>query len=135
MTNQSVFLYLPPLFRFFMELTAWLYFIVLAIQDNVLYFVVFIVSAMCLAMLNFPGDKKVDGPVNLPGWARISNELICGGLFGIIGSILLFGDIGMYFQLLLVIITMIFDHQRYLWMLGMRKVAPEYVTMIRSQYG
>ena len=115
-----------------MELTAWTYFLVLAIVKNPLFFVILMFSVLFLAFFNYPGDKKIDGPINIPGWLRIANELVSGGLLGIIGAFLLFHELGALIQTLLVILVMIFDHQRYAWMLGLVDQPPVYVSNLRK---
>jgi hypothetical protein len=124
--------YLPPLFRFIMELTAWIYFIVLAIYNDVLYIVVFFMSVSCLAIFNFPGDKKIDGPVDVPGWLRIGNEWFSGGLVSIVGAFLLFQLLGVVVQSILILIVIILDRKRYFWMLGLESNPPVYVSMLRK---
>lgn len=129
-TKQTLFL--PPTFRFLMELTTWVYFIILAFQSEVLYIFGFLASAFCLAVFNFPGDKKQDGPVNIPGYARILNEWISGCLLGMVGAYLLFQEIGLALQIILILLVIIFDRERYFWMLGMRESAPDYVKIIHE---
>jgi hypothetical protein len=133
-------LFLQPLFRFLMELTAWSWFLFLAIialgQSNLvnfaIYFSTLILSIALLATLNFPGDKHKDGPVNIPGWARILNEWFSGGLLSIIGAYLLFQEIGAVLQFILILIVIVLDRKRYAWMLGFSDTAPEYVTMLKK---
>ena len=114
-----------------MELTAWTYFLLLAIVKNPLFFIILIISVLFLALFNYPGDKKIDGPINVHGWLRIANEWVSGGLLGIIGAFLLFQELGALIQSLLVILVIIFDRERYAWMLGFVDQPPIYVSNLR----
>ncbi|MFW9930297.1 MAG: hypothetical protein ACFFD1_12955 [Candidatus Thorarchaeota archaeon] len=129
-TRRIVFL--PPIFRFLMELTAWTYFLILAFTVDIIFILGFILSVILLGLFNFPGDKKQNGPINVPGWMRILNEWFSGGLLSIIGAFLLFQEVGAVMQFVLLLIVIIFDKDRYAWMLGLRETAPEYVTILRQ---
>ena len=115
-----------------MELTAWLWLLVVGITSDPVFLILFIVSISVMATMNFPGDKKHDGPIAVPGWLRIFNELVFAGLLSIVGSYLLFGVNGFIIQSLLVILVIIFDFPRYFWMLGLKKVPPASVTYLRN---
>ncbi|MHA1990982.1 MAG: hypothetical protein ACW98A_08460 [Candidatus Hodarchaeales archaeon] len=140
MSTKSQTIFLPPLFRFLMEATAWTYFLFLAInsfgQSDLVNFVIFIsiliLSIALLATFNFPGDKKKEGLVNIPGWARILNEWFSGGLLSIIGAYLLFQEVGAVLQFVLILVVIVLDRKRYSWMLGFTDTAPDYVTVLRE---
>ena len=115
-----------------MELTAWFWFLILAFTVNILYIGAFFLSVGLLATFNFPGDKRKDGPINIPGWLRILNEWFSGGILSIIGAWLLFGELGVLIQLILILCVIYFDRKRYYWMLGYKDSAPIYVTALRD---
>ena len=132
MNNTQQLIFLPPVFRFLMELTAWFWFLILAFTVNILYIGAFFLSVGLLATFNFPGDKRKDGPINIPGWLRILNEWFSGGILSIIGAWLLFGELGVLIQLILILCVIYFDRKRYYWMLGYKDSAPIYVTALRD---
>ena len=139
MSARKQAIFLPPVFRFLMELGAWGYFIILGISNlgqdivsSLVYFSVFLLSLLFLAIFNFPGDKRQNGPVNIPGWLRILNEWFSGGLISIIGAYLLFQETGAFLQFVLILIVIVLDRKRYTWMLGFTDTAPEYVTILRE---
>ena len=133
MSTKNQTLFLPPLFRFLMELTAWGYFIILAFTVDILYILVTILSVFLLAVFNFPGDKKENGPVNIPGWTRILNEWFSGGFISIIGAYILWQEVGAVLQFVLILVVIVLDRKRYSWMLGYSD-APDYVTVIQSHF-
>ena len=132
MSTQKQIIFLPPLFRFLMELTAWGYFIILTFTVDFLYIIVTLISIFLLASFNFSGDKKNDGPINIPGWTRILNEWFSGGLLSIFGAYLLWQEVGAILQIILILFVIILDRKRYYWMLGYSNTAPEYVTVLRE---
>ena len=132
MSTAKQAIFLPPVFRFLMELTAWGYFLILAFTVDILYIFVFLLSILLLGLFNFPGDKKKEGPINIPCWTRILNEWFSGGLLGIIGAYLLFQEVGAILQFILILIVIILDRKRYAWFLGFSDAAPDYVTLLRE---
>jgi len=133
MGNNSQIDILAPLFRLLMELTAWLWFIVLSITVDPLYIVGFLLSAILLGVFNFPGDKTIDGPVNVAGWVRIINEWFSGGLLSIIGAWILFSEIGLIIQIVIFVCVIALDRERYYWMLGFKDSPPNYVSILRKE--
>ena len=131
-SNLNLSLFISPSLLFIMELTAWLWLLVIGITVDPVYVILFIVSLSVMATMNYTGDKKHDGPISVPGWLRIFNELFFAGLLSVFGAYLLFGVNGLIVQLIIVILVIIFDFPRYLWMLGFKKNPPAYVTMIRN---
>lgn len=121
-------LFISPTLRFIMELTCWIWLLIAGLTINIIYLGLFLLSVSLMATLNFPGDKKHDGPVSIPGWLRIFNELMFAGLLGIFGSFLLFEINGIIIQSVIVILVIIFDFSRYLWMLGFKNNPPKYVS-------
>ena len=133
-TSEKInpFMILPPLFRFIMEITAWLWLFIAVFSIDLFYIIFLCISICSLAFMNFPGDKAKDGPIPVPGFVRIFNELVFAGLFGIISAWILFGQIGLVLQSSLIVIVVIFDYKRYLWMLGYYEIPPIYVTYFKS---
>lgn len=132
-SNLNLSLFISPSLRFIMELTAWLWLLVIGIIIDPLYLILFIVSLSVMATMNYPGDKKHDGPISIPGWLRIFNELVFAGLLSIFGAYLLFGVNGLIVQSIIVLLVIIFDFPRYLWMLGYKENPPDYVTIIHNE--
>ena len=133
-TNNSDFFppFLPPLFRLLLELTTWAWFLVLTFQVDLIYILGLLVSLLLLAVFNFPGDKKLKGPVNVPGIVRIGIEIF-SALLGIYAAFILFADVGAILQIVLTLIAFVLDYQRWEWMLGMRSGPPESVTKIHNK--
>lgn len=123
--------YLPPIFRFLLELTTWAWFLLLAIQIDPLYILGLIISLLLLAVFNFPGDKNQKGPVEVPGIVRIGIEIFSAFL-GIAGAFILFAEVGAGLQIILTLIAFVLDFQRWAWMLGIRSDPPISVTNIRK---
>lgn len=124
-SNSSV--WMPAIVKFSMEMTTWLWLLMATFLVNILFIVLLILSIAGMGFTGFPGDKAHDARFLIPGWLRISIELILVALFGIVASYYLFGSIGLLLQSLLVLLTIIFEFQRYLWMLGFRNSPPAYI--------
>ena len=127
-SNLKLSLFISPSLRFIMELTAWCWILIAGLTIDIIYLVFFVLSVLLMATMNYPGDKKHDGPISIPGWLRIFNELTFAGLLSIYGSYLLFGLTGFIIQLLIVLLVILFDFPRYLWMTGFKKTPPAYIT-------
>ncbi|MHA2032080.1 MAG: hypothetical protein ACW99Q_22135 [Candidatus Kariarchaeaceae archaeon] len=138
-------LYLAPFFRFLVELTTWVWFLILGLRTfdiNILssdvesrisiapwtYLILLLISLIALSQLNFPGDKRNHG-ILVPGWTRIGVE-IGSGLLGIFGAWALFGLFVGVLQTFLTLIAFFFDRERWKWFLGHRQEPPEYVKAI-----
>ena len=130
-SNSSV--WIPAIVKFSMEMTTWLWLFIATFTVNILFIILLFLSIIGLGLTGFPGDKAHDAKFLVPGWLRIIIELIFVALFGIIASNYLFGLIGFILQSLLVFMTIIFEFQRYLWMLGFRDSPPAYITYWKTK--
>jgi hypothetical protein len=117
-------IFLPPLFRFIVELTTWVWLFLAG------FWYLTIASALALGIFNFPGDKKIEA-IAVPGWFRIAVEIISGSV-GVFAAWLLFGNLAIL-QLILVISAFLLDRERWQWMLGRREIAPDYVKIIHGK--
>ncbi|MFW9779346.1 MAG: hypothetical protein ACFFE8_10880 [Candidatus Heimdallarchaeota archaeon] len=122
---------IPPLFRFLIELTTWLWFIIAAITVHVIFFVGFILSAVLLGAFNAPGDKTREGPINVTGYHRVTIEIFSGFL-GVIGAWVLFKEPGLILQSVVTLVAFTLDFERWAWLLGLRTTPPESITRIHS---
>ncbi|MFW9855511.1 MAG: hypothetical protein ACFFFG_10645 [Candidatus Thorarchaeota archaeon] len=120
---------IPPLFRFLLELTTWLWFIIAAIYVHWIFISGFILSAALLGAFNAPGDKSREGPIPVAGYHRVTIEIFSGFL-GVIGAGVLFKELGLILQLALTVVVFILDYERWAWLLGLRTKPPESVTKI-----
>ncbi|OLS25262.1 MAG: hypothetical protein HeimC2_19380 [Candidatus Heimdallarchaeota archaeon LC_2] len=127
--NQSKFVMLPPLSRFLVELTAWIWFIVAG------FWYLTIISMLSFSLMNFDGDKKPVGSkmpgILIKGWQRIGLEWIWGWI-GVIVVYLNFDLIYFIIQLVLVLLSQILDRHRYYWMLGKNDTPPKYVIIVHK---
>lgn len=122
----------PAVVKFSMEMVTWVTLLILTFTNNILFITLFFVSILFMAIFTFPGDKAHDGLVLVPGWIRIPIELVLVAFLGMISCFLLFGLPGLLFQSLLVLLTIILEFKRYLWMLGFKSSPPEYVTYFKN---
>ena len=123
--NASVLF--PSIFKFSTEITTWIWLLILCFTNTFYFLILFILSIACMSLFAFPNDKPKDGPILVPGWTRILIEIMVIFLFGLYALFLLFGLMGLAFQSFLVFFTVIFEFQRYLWMLGFKSSQPEYL--------
>lgn len=131
--KTKISLILPAIFKFSMEIFSWLWLLIASITVNILFILAFILSIIGMGVFTFPGDKAHDGPVSVPGWIRIYIEIVFVALFGITASYYLFGEIGLILQSILVLLSVAFEFQRYLWMLGFKDSPPEYTTYWKNK--
>jgi len=139
-TKKSLFLLLPPTMRFITELSTWLWLLLAAIYVCYGFGILLPISLFSLGFLNFPGDKRSIESKNLgfsvPGWTRISVEILSAtmGLFGAyyFGGYIYVSLAVFLPQLAVTLITFSLDFKRWMWMLGKRKQAPEYVTVVHK---
>ena len=70
--SKSKVLFLPPLVRFIVELTSWIWLLLAAIFVCYGFAYLLALSMLSLALLNTPGDKRSVDSKNLglsvPGW-------------------------------------------------------------------
>ena len=123
--NASILL--PAIFKFTTEMTTWIWLLILCFTDSFYFLIPFLLSIACMALFAFPNDKPKDGPILVPGWTRILIEIIFIFIFGLYASFLLFGLMGLSFQSFLAFFTIIFEFQRYLWMLGLKPSQAKYL--------
>ena len=121
-------LWLPPLMRFVVELTTWIWLLFFN-------FLLLILSLISLALLNYPGDKrpqadKVTG-FEIPGGLRIFVE-INSAIMGIIAAFEIFSILGLTFQIAITLFSFYLDYDRWGWMLG-RKSMPNYVSYVHKK--
>ena len=118
-------LWLPPTMRIIVEFITWL---LLLFLNPIL----FLLSLISLALLNFPGDKK---PLTekttgfaVPGLLRIVIE-VNSAIMGIIAAYIWFSTLGLVFQLSITMFSFYLDFDRWGWMLG-KKPMPDYVSYV-----
>ncbi|MCE7736456.1 MAG: hypothetical protein GPJ54_16365 [Candidatus Heimdallarchaeota archaeon] len=121
-------LWLPPLMRFIVELTTWLWLLLFN-------FILLVLSVISLALLNYPGDKRPQDTkgigVNVPGILRIFVE-INSAILGIIAAFEILSVIGLVFQVTITLFSFYLDYDRWLWMVG-RKPMPNYVSYVHKK--
>ncbi len=136
-------LHIAPIMRFVLELTTWVWSLLLGLPtfgvgiidsqvqmdfEPWIYLGLLIISIFLLSQFNFPGDKKPHGKM-VTGWQRILVEIFSAGL-GIFAAWILFGILGLLFQLALTIFAFILDRERWKWFLGFRKEPPSFVLAL-----
>ncbi len=138
--SKSKVLFLPPLMRFIVELTIWIWLLLAAIFVYWGFALLLALSLLSLALLNYPGDKRsVDSKnigLSIPGWTRISVEIVSTGL-GInagffYGEHIYIGLVILIPQIVITLISFSLDFKRWLWMLGKLDDPPNYVTAVHK---
>ncbi|MHA2224711.1 MAG: hypothetical protein ACXAC8_05880 [Candidatus Hodarchaeales archaeon] len=135
-------LHLAPVMRFAVELTTWIWLLLIGIQvvdtqerlvfDSWVFLVLFVLSIFLLSQLNFPGDKKPHGKM-VTGWQRITVEVFSSSL-GMFAAWVIFGMIGVFFQIGISFFSFYLDRERWKWFLGFREEPPEYVLALGNYY-
>lgn len=138
--SKSKFLFLPPLMRFILELTTWIWLLLAAIFIHYGFAFLLAFSVLSLALLNTPGDKRSADSKNLgpsiPGWVRVSVEVLSAslGMFGAFyfGQYIFIGLVVLIPQIVITLISFSLDFKRWLWLLGKLDDPPNYVLVVHK---
>lgn len=131
-------LHLAPVMRFVVELTTWIWLLLIGIQvvdaqgllgfESWVFLILLVLSLFLLSQFNFPGDKKPHGKM-VTGWQRITVEVFSASL-GVIAAWVIFGMISVFFQTGISFFSFYLDRERWKWFLGFREDPPDYVLAL-----
>ena len=138
--SRRKFLFLPPLMRFIVEFTTWIWLLLAAIFIHYGFAFLLAFSVLSLALINALGDKRSADSRNLgpsiPGWVRVSVEVLSAilGMFGAFyfGQYIFIGFVVLLIQLSITLFSFLLDFKRWMWLLGRKDHAPKYVTKVHK---
>ena len=135
-TNEKLapFDYFPPVLRFLvLELANWIIYFILAITKDFLWLIPLLLIIISHTVFNVKGDKKFNGPILVPGWIRAIIEIGFLGSMLVIGCFILFEPIASFIAVNLVIAVVVYDRNRYAWLMNYSKEPPLYVKLFATK--
>lgn len=122
--NKSSLLYIPLSVHFLLELSMWLWLLIASLLDDFFYILLLLITIVIFMGFKASNDPIKKSKFTVPGILILLLELFSFSL-GIFACYVLFGLLGLIFQLLFTLTTYIINYQRVLWLLGLKTEIPE----------